>query len=52
MAVIVGDDESVGGSGDGDDTAVVQSVVIRTDKYQVVRFGGAAVLPVPDVVGV
>ena len=52
LAVAVGDDEVVGGSGDGDAAAVVQPVVIRAQQHQVVQFGGAAVLPVPDVMGV
>ncbi len=44
--------EIVGGSGDGDDAAVVQPVVKRADQDQVGQLGGAAVFPVPDVVGV
>ena len=51
-AVAVGDDEVVGGSGDGDDAAVMQPVVVRADQHQVVQFGGAAVLPVQEVMGV
>ncbi len=31
---------------------MVQPVVVRADQHQVVEFGGAAVFPVPDVVGV
>ena len=50
--VAVGDDELVGGSGDGDDAAVMQPVVVRTDQHQVVQLGGAAVFPVADVMGV
>ena len=52
MAVAIGDAQPLGGSGDGDDAAVMQPVVIRAQKNQVGQFGGAAVLPVPDVVGV
>ena len=52
MAVVVGDDEFVGGSGDGDAAAVVQPVVIRADQHQVGQLGRATVLPVPDVMGV
>ena len=44
--------EVVGGSGDGDDAAVVQPVVIGAHQDQVGQFGWAAVFPVPDVVGV
>ena len=44
--------EGVGGSGDGDDAAMVQPVVIGTHQHQVVQLGGAAVFPVPDVMGV
>ena len=40
------------GSGDGDDAAMVQPVVIGADQHQVVQLGGPAVFPVPDVVGV
>ena len=50
--VAVGDDELVGGSGDGDDALMMQPMVIRTDQHEVVQFGGAAVFPVPDVMGV
>jgi hypothetical protein len=49
---VVGDDEVVGGSGDGDQTAVVQPVVVGADQHQVDQFGESAVLPVGDVVGV
>src|SRR6476620_2015146 len=49
---MVGDDEVLGGSGDGDVTAMVGPVVIRADQDQVPQFGGAAVFPVADVVGV
>jgi hypothetical protein len=49
---LVGDDEVVGGSGDGDDPAVMGAVVVRADQDQIVEFGGPAVLPVHDVVGV
>jgi hypothetical protein len=51
-SVTVGDDEIVGGSGDGDDAAVVQPVVIWADQHQVGQLGGTAVFPVADVVGV
>ena len=51
-ALAVGDDEGVGGSGDGDDAAVVQPVVVWTYQHQVVQLGFAAVLPMPDVMGV
>ena len=44
--------EMVCGSGDGDDAAMVQPVVIGADQHQVGQLGGAAVFPVPDVVGV
>ena len=43
---------ALGGSGDGDDAAVVQPVVIGAEQHQVVQLGGAAVFPVPEVVGV
>lgn len=46
----VGDDEIVGGSGDGDDAPVVQPMVIRAYQHQVAQLGGTAVFPVPDVV--
>jgi len=49
---LVGDDEFLRGSGDGDDTAVMGPVVIRADQDEIVEFGGPAVFPVPDVVGV
>ena len=45
----VGDDEIVCGSGDGDDAAVVQPVVIWADQHQVGQLSGAAVFPVPDM---
>ncbi|ETB37964.1 hypothetical protein MAHJHV53_48280 [Mycobacterium avium subsp. hominissuis] len=48
----VGDEEGVGGAGDGDLAAVVGAVVIGADQDQVGQFGGAAVFPVPQVVGV
>ncbi|CAA0137332.1 Uncharacterised protein [Mycolicibacterium vanbaalenii] len=48
----VGDDEVVGGAGEGDAAAVVQPVVERADEDEVVEFGGAAVFPVPQVMGV
>ena len=43
---------SLGGSGDGDDAAMVQPVVIRAQQHQVVQLGGPAVFPVHDVMGV
>jgi hypothetical protein len=49
---LVGDDEVLGGSGDGDDTPMVGPVMVRADQHQVLQFGGSAVLPVLDVVGV
>ena len=49
---MVGDDEVLGGSGDGDDAAMVGPVVMGADQDEVVEIGGAAVFPVPDVVGV
>ena len=52
LAVAVGDDEVVGGSGDGDDALVVQPVVVGADQHQIVQLGCSAVFPVPDVVGV
>jgi hypothetical protein len=42
----------VGGAGDGDNASVVQTVVIRAEQYQIGQLGGAAVFPMPDVVGV
>ncbi|OBB58799.1 hypothetical protein A5757_15280 [Mycobacterium sp. 852013-51886_SCH5428379] len=48
----VGYDEAVGGSGEGDVAAVMGAVVKRADQGQVPQFGGAAVLPVLQVVGV
>jgi hypothetical protein len=48
----VGDDEVFGGFGDGDDTAVMRPVMVRAEQHEVVHFGGAAVFPMPDVVGV
>ncbi|MDT5285374.1 MAG: hypothetical protein QOF88_263, partial [Mycobacterium sp.] len=49
---MVGDHEVLGGSGDGDDTPMVRPVMIRADQDEVVQLGQAAVLPMPDVVGV
>ena len=46
----VGDDEIVGGSGDGDDAPVVQPVVIWAYQHQVEQLGGTTVFPVPQVV--
>jgi hypothetical protein len=49
---LVGDHEVLGGSGDGDDAPMVGPVVMGADQHEVVQFGGAAVFPVLDVVGV
>ena len=46
----VGDGEIVGGPGDGDNASMVQPVVIGAYQHQVEQLGGAAVLPVPDMV--
>ena len=51
-AATVGDDELVGGSGDGDDPAMVRPVMIRTHEHEVVQLGEPAVFPVPIVVRV
>src|SRR5690242_3866283 len=51
-SVGVGDDQPGGGSGDGDSPGVVQPVVEGAQQDQVVRVGGSAVLPMPDVVSV
>src|SRR3954447_4216715 len=51
-AAAVGDHEILCGSGDGDDTAMVQPMVIRADQHQVEQLGGTAVFPMHDVVGV
>ncbi len=48
----VADRQRVSGSGDGDDAPMVQPMMIGAQQHQVVQLGGAAVLPVPDVVGV
>ena len=48
----VGDRQVVCGSGDGDDAAMVQPVMIGAYQHQVVQLGGPAVFPVPDVVSV
>jgi len=52
LAVGVGDDEAVGWSGDGDAAVVVLAVVVGAQQNQIAQFGGAAVFPVLDVVGV
>jgi hypothetical protein len=52
VAVAVGDDESVGWSGDGDGAAVVEAVVKWAQQHQVVQFCRAAVFPVLDVMRV
>jgi hypothetical protein len=49
---LVGDDETVRGSGDGDDPAMMSPVMVRTDQDEILEFGGPAVLPMPDVMGV
>jgi hypothetical protein len=49
---LVGDDEILRGSGDGDDPAMMRPMVIWTDQDKVFKFGEPAVLPVPDVMGV
>jgi hypothetical protein len=46
---LVGDDEVLGGSGDGDDAAVMRPMVVGADQHEVVEFGGSAVLPMPYV---
>jgi hypothetical protein len=48
---LVGDDEVVGGSGDGDVTPMMSPVVMGADQNQIVQLGEPAVLPVPDVMG-
>ena len=48
----VGDRNTVSGTADGDHPPVMQPVVERADQDQIVQFGFAAVLPVPDVVAV
>ena len=48
---MVGDHEVLGGSGDGDDAPMVGPVVIGADQDEVVQLGGAAVFPMPNVVG-
>jgi hypothetical protein len=42
----------LGVSGDRDATAMMQAVMEGTHQHEVDQFGGSAVLPVPDVVGV
>jgi hypothetical protein len=49
---LVGDRQVLGGSGDGDDPAMMSPVMVRTDQDEIVEFGGSAVLPMHDVVGV
>src|ERR1700758_2680548 len=51
-AGFVGDGESVCGSGDGDGPTMMQPVMVRAEQHQVGQFGGAAVFPVPEVMGV
>jgi len=41
----------MGGSGDGDDPAVTAPVMVSADQRQILEFGGAAVFPVPQVLG-
>jgi hypothetical protein len=52
LAAGVGHDEVAGRSGDVDDASMMQTVVIGTHQHQVAQLGGAAVFPVPDVMGV
>src|SRR3954462_11540397 len=47
----VGDDEILCRSGDGDDTAMVEPMVIRAYQHQVEQLGQTAVFPMHDVVG-
>jgi len=49
---LVGDDEVLGGSGNGDDTPMMGPVMVRADQDEIVEFGGSAVFPVHDVMGV
>jgi hypothetical protein len=51
LAVGVGDGQVVGGSGDGEDPAVVQPVVIGAQQHEIVEVGGAAVFPMGEVMG-
>ena len=46
----VGDGQSVGGSGDGDHAPMVQPVMVRAYQHEIDQLGGAAVLPVPEMV--
>ncbi|ANW63058.1 hypothetical protein BCA37_05020 [Mycobacterium sp. djl-10] len=48
----VGDHQAAGRPGQGDAPCVVQAVVIGTHQDEIVEFGGAAVFPVDQVVGV
>ena len=48
----VGDGEPVSRPGDGDDTPMMQPVMMRTQQDEVVQLGRAAVFPMPDVMGV
>ena len=48
----VGDGEPVSRPCDGDDTPMMQPVMIRTQQDEVVQLGRAAVFPMPDVMGV
>lgn len=48
----VGDDQPVGGPGDGDTALVVQAVVIWADQHEVVQFSNSAIFPMDDVVRV
>ena len=50
-ATVIGHDELVSGTADGDAAPVMQAVMIRAHQHQVVEFGGTAVFPVPDVMG-
>jgi hypothetical protein len=51
-AVAVGDDQPIRGPGEGEAAAVMQPVVERAEQHQVGQFGGAAVFPMLEVVGV
>ena len=51
-AIAVGDGQLVGGTGDGDVAAVVQPMVVGAHQHEVGQLGGAAVLPMSNVVSV
>ena len=50
LPLCVGDDEPVGGAGDGDPASVVQPMMVGAEQDQVVQFGGPAIFPVPNMV--